>query len=156
MTISRFASFLIVASLTAGCGIFGGPPRPGEGQPTGPTPIQKLFELYDTNHDGMFSRAELEAGLRADFAKADKNHDGRLDADEARAVNQQRWENDASMASPLVDWNQDGVIDFNEFAATARSLFEQYDLDGDGVITRSEVHAVTHPYKRPPPIQPDR
>ena len=69
----------------------------------------------------------MEAGLKADFAAADTNHDGVLELDEVRAVNDKRWSEDASASSPLVDWNHDGVVDFDEFAATARSLFDQMD-----------------------------
>jgi len=95
----------------------------------------------DANHDGMVTRAEMEADLRAAFARADTNHDGRLDEDEVRAVNQQRWKEDASSASPLVDWNHDGYVDFDEFAGTARSLFAQLDANGDGVLSPAELKA---------------
>ena len=33
----------------------------------------------------------MEAGLRKDFAAADTNHDGVLEPDEMRAVNEKRW-----------------------------------------------------------------
>lgn len=149
MTIARVAVFWLLACAVAGCSVFThtvhSPPRtitPAK------TSVQKLFDLYDTNDDSQFSRSELEAGLRKDFAVADKKHDKRLDADEARAINQERWDADASMASPLVDWNQDGFIDFTEFGATARSLFAQYDLDGDGIVTESEVMRVARPRRK--------
>jgi len=66
------------AVLLAGCGGRG----PGaEGGPGGRheeewhAPVQILLR-YDANHDGSVTRAEMEAGLRADFAAADTNHDG--------------------------------------------------------------------------------
>lgn len=90
--------------------------------------------------DGRLTRQQLDAGLRKDFEAADKNHDGVLQPDEARAVNQQRWSEDQSAISPLQDWNGDGVIDFNEFAATARALFGELDRDGNGVLTPDELH----------------
>ncbi len=115
--------------------------------PRGPRPVgeewhppREILLKYDSNHDGTLTRAELEAGLRADFDKADTNHDGRLDIDEIRAVNQARWTADSSTASPLVDWNHDGFVDFNEFAATARSLFDQMDTDGDGKLAPDELN----------------
>lgn len=98
---------------------------------------------YDANHDGTVTRAEMEAGLRHDFAAADANHDGRLDPDEARAVNQQRLSEDQSTASPLVDWNQDGFIQFDEFATTDRSLFDQLDRNGDGKLSPDELRPQT-------------
>ena len=95
---------------------------------------------YDANDDGMITRSELEAGLRQDFRKADVNRDGRLDADEVRTENQRRIRLDQSDATPLIDWNHDGYVDFEEFAAPMRSLFEQYDVDEDGVVTLQEMH----------------
>ncbi|GAA0532632.1 hypothetical protein FHS83_002821 [Rhizomicrobium palustre] len=89
--------------------------------------------------DGYLTRKQLEEGLRKDFDAADLNHDGVLQPDEARVVNQARWKEDQSAISPLQDWNGDGVIDFNEFAATARALFNQVDRDGNGVLTPQEL-----------------
>ena len=95
---------------------------------------------YDANNDGRITRSELEAGLRQDFRQADSNRDGRLDADEVRVANQRRIRLDQSNAIPLIDWNHDGYVDFEEFAAPMRSLFEQYDADDDGVVTLQEMH----------------
>jgi Ca2+-binding EF-hand superfamily protein len=131
--------FIAVAMLLAGCGLFGDRPPPHR-EDTEFHPPRSILEAYDANHDGIIARSEMEKGLRADFAKADVNHDGKLDADEASAVNALRLETDQSTASPLVDWNHDGLIDFGEFAATARSLFDQMDLDGDGKLTQKELH----------------
>jgi hypothetical protein len=137
---------LAVLSLVLLTGCAGHRPGP-EGGPGGPggrheeewhAPVQILLR-FDANHDGSVTRAEMEAGLKADFAAADTNHDGVLELDEVRAVNDKRWSEDASAASPLVDWNHDGVVDFDEFAATARSLFDQMDADGNGVLSPGEL-----------------
>ena len=104
--------------------------------------------------DGRVTRAQLEAGLRRDFDAADLNHDGVLEQDEVRAVNDQRWKEDQSAVSPLQDWNGDGVVDFDEFAGTARALFVDYDADHNGVLTPDELH----PGRAAPPGagQPDQ
>lgn len=99
-----------------------------------------LLLRYDANNDGKITRRELEAGLRQDFWQADSNRDGLLDAEEVRATNLRRIRIDQSTAIPLIDWNHDGFVDFSEFAAPLRSLFEQYDVDGDGVVTLDEMH----------------
>jgi len=98
-----------------------------------------MLEKY-ADKKGVVTRAAMEAGLRADFAAADKNHDGCLDADEARAVNEERWKKNASTASPLIDFRHNGCVDFDEFAATPRSLFDQLDKNGDGKLTPQELH----------------
>jgi hypothetical protein len=97
-----------------------------------------LIANYDTDADGTVTRAELESGLRQYFMQADTNRDGRLDPDEVAAENQRRIKRDGSAAIPLIDWNHDGYVDFNEFASGVRSQFEQLDLDGDGRVTIDE------------------
>lgn len=99
-----------------------------------------LLLRYDANNDGTVTKRELEAGLRQDFWQADANRDGRLDPDEVRAYNLRRIRIDQSTAIPLIDWNHDGYVDFYEFAAGMRSLFDQYDADGDGNVTLKELH----------------
>ncbi len=116
-------------------------------------PAVDILLAYDANHDGTVTRAEMEAGLRADFAKADYKHLGQLDEEETRAVNQQRLATDQSTASPLVDWNHDGYIDFNEFAANARSLFDEIDQNGDGKLTPEELHPAPGANRKVPPIK---
>jgi hypothetical protein len=107
-----------------------------------------MLDRY-ADKNGTVTRAAMETGLKADFAKADINHDGCLEPSEARTVNEQRWQEDASAASPLIDFQHNGCIDFDEFAATPRSLFEQLDKNGDGKLTPRELH----PGHRPPPNQ---
>src|SRR5690242_14954522 len=67
-----------------------------------------LLLRYDANHDGVVTREEMEAGLKADFAGADTNGDGCLGPAEVRAENDRRLARDGAEASPLVDWNLDG------------------------------------------------
>jgi Ca2+-binding EF-hand superfamily protein len=94
---------------------------------------------YDENSDGMVTRAELEAGLRRQFATVDVNHDGRLNRDEYQAENSRRQMANGTGYSPLIDWNQDGFIDFDEFATTARSVFDELDKNHDGVLSSDEL-----------------
>jgi Ca2+-binding EF-hand superfamily protein len=157
MTLRPLLAFVAVLAL-AGCGsLFGSDqPRHSERKQDAPFhPATDILMAYDTNHDGTITRAELEAGLRADFAKADYKHLGKLDEEEARAVNQARLAADQSAASPLIDWNHDGFIDFGEFAANARSLFDQLDRNGDGQLTPDELHPGPAEH-HPPPIPVNR
>jgi Ca2+-binding EF-hand superfamily protein len=135
----RQLELLLVGALVIALSACGSGPRPRDQEPEFHPP-RSILEAYDFNHDGTITRAEMEQGLRADFAKADARHTGCLDADEVRAVNEQRWATDQSTASPLVDFKGKGCIDFDGFAATARSLFEQMDRNGDGKIEPKELH----------------
>lgn len=132
----RAAVFLCVAAL-AGCAA---PRQPQRDIPKEWHPAVNMLLKYDANHDGSITRAEMEAGLKADFAKADYKHKGCLDEDETEAVNEERFREDKSAATPLVDFSQNGCISFDEFADAPRSLFDQLDTDNNGILTPKEIH----------------
>ena len=113
--------------------------------PAGLPASAALLLRYDANHDGVVTREEMEAGLKADFAAADANGDGCLDTAETRAENQRRLARDGAQASPLVDWNLDGCVDFKEFANTAHSYFELVDKKKDGKVTLQELRGPSMP-----------
>lgn len=94
---------------------------------------------YDANRDGTVTRDELIKGLKAEFAAHDTHHNGCLDAEQAGEINQARVDADQSTATPVVDWNQDGCIDYTEFSAAPYSLFDQLDADHDGKLTPKEL-----------------
>jgi Ca2+-binding EF-hand superfamily protein len=120
--------------LLAGCSSHGPSDDPNRNAAPQALPLLR----FGPDEDGSLTRAKVVAVLKAEFAAADTNHDGVLDWDEVRAVNERRWQRDGDKASPLVDWNRDGVVDFKEFATTDLSLFEQFDANGDGVLTAKE------------------
>jgi hypothetical protein len=123
--------------------------------PVGLPASAALLLRYDANHDGVVTREEMEAGLKADFAAADTNGDGCLDTAETRTENQRRLARDGAQASPLVDWNLDGCVDFREFANTAHSYFDLVDKKKDGRVTLIELRGPSMPIPpRPSPSKP--
>jgi hypothetical protein len=136
---------LTAVLLLSGCA--GERDRPSPGPPIFKPAIKALMR-FDANHDGILTRGELVAGLRARFAHDDTNHDGRLDQDEVRAVNEARWAKEGATVSPLVDWNHDGYVDFTEYAAGPLSLFDELDTNNDGVLSRKELKAAQARPKR--------
>jgi hypothetical protein len=113
-----------------------------------------LLLRYDTNNDRVISKVEMEAGLKADYAKADANGDGKLGPDEVQAENQRRWNLEGPQSSPLMDWNQDGNVSIAEFGNAVHSLFVTVDKDTDNLVTVAELQAPRGDRPKPPPIQP--
>jgi hypothetical protein len=103
-------------------------------------PATAMLTKYITNADGSLTRAQMMAGLRRDFAAADKDHSACLNTDETRAINEERYAEDRSTYSPLVDFKGKGCIDFDEFAATPMSLFDTLDHDNNSVLTKKELN----------------
>jgi Ca2+-binding EF-hand superfamily protein len=98
-----------------------------------------VLRAYDTNKDGTVTREEFQAQLRAEFLAADIGRTGCLSNTEVLAINQKRIEADQSTATPLQDWNQDGCVNYQEFATAPASLFTQFDLNRDGRVTALEL-----------------
>ena len=95
--------------------------------------------------DGSLTRVQLVTGLRRDFAKADVDRNGCLNENEVRKINQQRWKDDASSASPLIDFKNNGCLDFDEYAAEPLSLFDQLDAKGTGKLTAAQLKPGSKP-----------
>jgi hypothetical protein len=113
-----------------------------------------LLLRYDANNDRQITKGEMEAGVKADYAKADANGDGKLSPDEVQAENQRRWNLEGPQSSPLMDWNQDGNVSVVEFGNAVHSLFTTCDKDTDNVVTVAELQAPRGDRPKPAPIQP--
>jgi hypothetical protein len=128
---------LALASAVAGCASEPRRPPPHRsGELHGPVLILARF----ADKEGNVTRAAMEQGLRKDFDTADLGHDGVLQPDEVRPLNDARAVLDSSQPR-IIDWNADGVIEFIEFAAAPHALFDQLDRDGDDVLTPDEMES---------------
>jgi len=135
----------------------GGRERTGRGGSAG---SMRLVQ-FDADKDGRITRAEIDAGLQAQFAGADANSDGKLDAAEYQKYNDQRraerkaryeaWRaknpdkaerrnyadrggRDGFDPMKYTDWNQDGFITPDEFGGRTRAQAMRADRDNDGTI----------------------
>ena len=135
------------AFVLGACSLFSGPPKPSHWSPYDKPRDENWHSQtssllrYDANHDGTLTRKELLDGLHAEFNTYDVNHNNCLGPDQVRAINALRVQQDGSQATPLVDWNQDNCIDFNEFSGTLLSLFDTLDRNGDGELSPQELQA---------------
>jgi hypothetical protein len=130
-----------------------GPPRPPSPYTTGYRPPRdenfnggpNAMLLKYAGPDGSLTRAQMNAGLKADFDKYDTKHTGCLNSDQVAAINAARIAQDQSTASPLQDWNEDGCIDLREFATAANSQFDLLDVNNDGTISAKEFNPRAKP-----------
>ena len=115
-----------------------------------------LFERLDTNHDGVVDRTEVQAFRNKIFDRIDANHDGYISSDEAEAA-RQRWRQRAEAAGrklpestgestgtgawiAKLDKDGDQRVSRAEFAAAGGDrLFQRFDRNHDGVISRDEM-----------------
>lgn len=110
----------------------------------------KMLLRYDGNEDGMVTREEMEAGLKADFSTADANGNGKLDTSEIRAENDRRVARDGLDAAPLRDWNLDGLADMDEFSNAVHNYFDALDKNHDDELAMGELSGSAFPARELP------
>jgi Ca2+-binding EF-hand superfamily protein len=96
--------------------------------------MDKAFEAWDTDHNGVLSRAEFEAGwravvergiaarLRAQFEKLDRNDDNGLDGAEYASLALVMQAGKDAPALAVFDANGDKRLQFDEYIASVRTL----------------------------------
>lgn len=93
----------------------------------------KFFTQFDTDHNGKVTRDEFNMVLAQEFAQA---------AGSAPAMNQQQYiafrmkdlRQKTDQMFHRYDWNGDGKLSLEEYAAPERVRFESADSDGTGTI----------------------
>ncbi len=103
-------------------------------------PAAMLIAACDANSDGRTTRGELTACIARTFADADTEHKGSIGyigySDWA-----QKWLGDRNaLPSPFgIDTDNDNRITLVELQAQFATLFDRFDLDKDGAVTRAEL-----------------
>jgi hypothetical protein len=116
-------------------------PAPNAAAQSGP-------EIWDANHDGIYTCDEWKGHLDRLFTLADRNHDGNLDPTEFATVRR----SDPTLADAdfgYFDENQDGKITRKEFVGKPSEFILRFDKNGDCRVTPDEVKAVTDGAKGP-------
>jgi hypothetical protein len=105
-------------------------------------------EVWDANHDGIYTCDEWKSYLDRLFALADRNRDGHLDPSEFTII--RRAETvfaDADFG--YFDENQDGKINRSEFVDKPSEVILQFDKNGDCRVTQDEMKGASTDQKPP-------
>ena len=125
--------------------------------PPPPPPLSPLLAVFDADHDGVLSAAEIQNAAAA-LGKLDRNGDGKITPDEMRpprpgeSTGPQGPPPNRPPVPPVIaalDTNQDGTISAEELKNAPESL-KQLDTNGDGELSPEELH----PQGPPPPPPP--
>jgi len=109
-------------------------------------------EIWDANHDGVYTCAEWKSYLDRVFTLADRNRDGYLDQSEFATVRKAGGIlADADFG--YFDENQDGKISRNEFVNKPSEFILRYDRNGDCRVTPDEIKAGDTPKQVGPPVR---
>lgn len=112
---------------------------------------------YVVNSDGSLSRTDLDSGLKSEFKKWDTNGDGQLTLAESEPLNDHLRAMNVN-ASPVMDWNGDGRIAYDEFASGWRTMFDLCTSKGSDIVTKADLArspSVVPPREKPEGDRPE-
>lgn len=111
---------------------------------------RELFQELDTNRDNAIERGEVPADGRAAFdrllKRGDDNHDGKLQAEEYRALLldlrtfSEQTKKQRTDRFQAMDRDHDGKLSRDEFTG-AKARFDALDRDRDGSVSQQEFLA---------------
>ena len=108
---------------------------------------KEIFQIGDTNSDGIISKAEFLERQEEKFTRLDADGDGGITQREMDSLKESLKDNverrdfsgHGGKIFRRMDTNSDGVISEGEFLERAKKRFAKTDIDGDGKITVEEV-----------------
>jgi len=156
----RIALLLGVVTVVAGAGLafaqMEGPPPPdgpmqGLARSHGRM-ADRLLTSFDKNHDGNVSHDEMNRTIYAQFAAA--THGAQtMTPDQFAAIHAAEARQHIGEMFHRIDWNGDGRLTLEEYAAPQRVRFMTMDKDGTGSVScapsgRTDYRAETRPQGR--------
>jgi Ca2+-binding EF-hand superfamily protein len=116
----------------------------------------RFLAEFDLNHDGKVTRDEFNKAVSQEFFAASHGQQT-MTEDQFIASRTKDLHQRVTEMFHRSDWNGDGKLSFDEFAAPERASFERMDRDGTGVAMcsarRSAADDAPQPSRRGPPAQ---
>jgi hypothetical protein len=105
-------------------------------------------DIWDANHDGIYTCDEWKSYLDRLFTLADHNRDGHLDPSEFTII-RRAGPDFADADFGYFDENQDGKITRSEFVNKPSEFISQQDRNGDCRVTQDELKGASTDQKLP-------
>ena len=103
-------------------------------------PVGMLIAGFDGDGDGRVTRAELDAGVLRSFKAIDTAGTGRMGYIEFADWAERFLGDRNALPSPFqVDRNGDSVITPDELRLAIEHIFDRFDADRKGIVTRAEL-----------------
>jgi len=99
-------------------------------------------DIWDANHDGIYTCDEWKSYLDRQFTLADRNRDGHLDLSEFATI-RRPGSAFADADFGYFDENQDGKISRSEFVDKPSEFILEHDKNGDCRVTPEEMKGTT-------------
>jgi Ca2+-binding EF-hand superfamily protein len=102
--------------------------------------VARLIQAADANADGDVTKAEFQAFRARQFSRLDRNRDGAISVSDVPARLQKRVRDKLETEDVIAGFDLDGdkKVSRQEFEKGPTKIFDTYDTDADGVITRAE------------------
>lgn len=113
-------------------------------------PIGLAIASFDSNGDGLTSRAEFDAALERTFTAADRDSNGTLGYIEYSGWALTWLGSATALPGPYaIDTDGDNQLSRSEFAAAFATQFARLDADNDGSISHAELLTLRNPRLAP-------
>jgi len=98
--------------------------------------VERLFERFDVDEDGVITQAEIEEVRAQNFTSADGDGNDEISLEEFKVAFLERSNDRMVRAFQFLDRDGDGTVTLEEIDTVANRMFNRLDRDGNGTVER--------------------